>query len=248
MTVPQQGPPQWGSGIPGIPSIWDLPRGGDGEQPPPTVWAPPTGTRPRSAGAEHRAARRWALGALGLTSLLLLGGVVSGGSSELTSGGALETFESGPVPVPAFDLGGPVAAPADLSAVRADGAGEPFGLPLGAAVLVTDTVGAGSLEVRPLSVEREGGLLLIDLELRALGADDGTGAPATPPGLVLRSAEGREAAWSQVRGTTPGEVWPAVLFPGTSWRGVLAFPAPGTGVTLAALGPGTVAAWLLPPV
>src|SRR5687767_12980965 len=108
MTVPTQGPgprEQWGSGLPGIPSIWDTaPTASDEAR---TTWSTPRSFQvARAAGSSGR---RWVGAAVGLVVLLAVGGVFSAGEDVVT--GATSEVVAVPVPAPELPAPVPEAAP-----------------------------------------------------------------------------------------------------------------------------------------
>jgi hypothetical protein len=246
MSVPPHGPEhggqQWGSGIPGIPSVWDRPPEG-GAQP---VWIPPTASRrPTSSAAETRSAQRWGAGALAAVALLLVAGVMSSSSGTFVEQGpVVETFYDAELaPAPAMDPGGRPELAAQVAGGR-----EPFGLALGTPVLV-DELGTGlSTEVRPAASRREQGRLEVDVTLTAVRPQDGPAGLVRTPLLVVRTADGRELPHVELAGE-PG--YPEALSPGEVWQGRLVFetgPEDLAGdAVLAAVGVRTVAGWVLPP-
>jgi hypothetical protein len=229
MTVPPNRPPEWGSGIPGIPSIWDT--GTATRTSPQTPWVPPRRNRP--AGRHWRP--RWLAVAVGLTALLgVVGGSLAGGEQSTVVVGPEQfdvPFEEFAPPPPG--PGGPDPFAPDMSATglvatRADGGGEPFGLPLGSTVLVRDDLADSLLEVRPLSVTREQGLVLLDVELHAPAGTSFSVVPA----LLLRLPDGREVQHGELHGDSPGQGYVPVLGPGQTWRATLGFRADAAGAVL----------------
>jgi hypothetical protein len=196
----------------------------------------------------------WVGGALGLT-VLLSSGILGWSSSEpefvVSPGVELgpEGFPPEQLPPPDLlpppgllpgpaTLTGPVAVPGLSTVELVDGAGEPFGLPLGTAVVLRDTAG-GALELRPSSSSSPpAGELLIDLELRAGTGDRGASVVGVPS-VLLRLSDGRELT------STAPVVPPPSLQPGEVWIGRLTFPTdePGTLVLTDGL---AVAGWVVP--
>jgi hypothetical protein len=244
MTVPPQGPPpsareQWGTGLPGIPSIWD-------PAPPaqPTGWTAPVPAASRRPASPS--ARRWVWAGIALVVLAAVG-TFTGGDAQVTSqpsGVPLGApLPAGPPPGPAGLVPFPQAAPGVPTgrvAQRADGgAGEPFGLPLGATVLLFDPAAGSRLDVRVLSAVRDGERLLVDVEMQTPASTASTVVPA----LLLRLPDGRELPSS---GLTDGQDVPPVLGQGLAWRGTLGFDV-GAGAVALVLDDGrTLAGWSIP--
>lgn len=241
MTVPPGTPPpaQWGSGIPGIPSIWD------GQASPaldPPTWAP-SGPRRRAPGP--RTARKVVLGvvAAGAAATVLAGFVISVGPAAVTTpatGVALPVPDvPGPPPLGLPALPPPGDGTAPLSAVRIDTGGEPFGLPLGTAVEVYDARSGAALDVLPVDVSSGDELAVgVTLSTRA----DSPSA-AVVPTLVLRTADGREQAWTSA--SSAGGV-PSFLEPGAQWVATLTFPPAPDGGVLVLRDGAALAGWVVP--
>jgi hypothetical protein len=170
--------------------------------------------------------------------VLLLGMALS------NAGSSSDEASEAPLPFPEYD----VAAPApvepglpDMTASRADGNGEPFGMALGTTVVAQDLASRLQVEVLPSPSRREQGRLVVPVSLTARESLDGQTGLARPPRLVLRTVDGRELVPEVL-----GDPYPQVLPVGATWTGELSFAGDPSGGVLAAVGDRTVAAWVLP--
>lgn len=239
-------PPGWGSGIPGIPSIWETPGA---QQATPQATPPHARLRRRPVPP----ARPWVLGSLALTALLLLSGLMGAGgdltddSTGVAIGPDFAIPGPGPARPPPPPVPGPIAAPVPgpaLVATRADGSGDPFALPLGQPALLRDAAAGTASQVRPGAALRQAGALVVDVQVIAAsgaGAIVATGLDVP----VLRLPDGRELQ-AEVRGAD-GSGFPTTLAPGQRWDGVLVFTDPGQGGALVLLHLGrALASWTIP--
>lgn len=262
MTVP---PPesreQWGTGLPGIPSMWDTPAS---EPVAPHVWSAPS---PSSASlprlGSRPLARRSTWVGIGLL-VLVAGGATSLSAERVTVGEQAPSvvyeraLPAGPPPDAAAPPPGPgapppvqlpggqllpapqsVGEPAGGAVARRTDGGEPFGMPLGSTVALTDDTAGSRMDVTALSALHADGRLLVEVAMRTPASTGMTVVPA----LLLRFADGREL---RHRGLTDGQDVPPVLGQGLSWQGTLVFDAP-PGLAALVLDDGrALAGWSIP--
>lgn len=241
MTVPPGTPPpaQWGSGIPGIPSIWDA-------QPSPAFQGTTTGLppAPRRRAGHPQTALRILLGLMAVSTVVaLVGGfVLSAGQTVVGTTPVTEVAVPLPEavgPPPPGLPGLPPDGRAPITAARADTAGEPFGLPLGTAVEVSDAGSGAVLDVLPVDVSTGDEVAVgVTLSTRA-----DSPAPAVVPSLVLRTPDGREHPWTSA--SSAGGV-PSLLEPGARWVATFTFPAAPDGGVLVLRDGAALAGWVVP--